>query len=516
MAACFPEAFGVVLGSERGEKMMWNTIGEKAHTTSILVAVVCIAVLMLTLGVPTAAARGTTGPSTAGMGAHTIVVKPNGLDDTANLQAAFNTCTSHGWTCTIQLVKGTYYTSQITAFGFQGSFVGAGQGQTTLQALPNLPSPNPAYNTPTTFFWSHPPSLSNPWPVLITFLNGTIHVAGLTITEPYNLPVPGGYYGPLGLWYALYGTIWFTGTHASASVDRVSIQGTPPVSPLPTNGVYTGVAYLGETELPGDSNPADFLFQTGAFSVTDSSFSQMSYGTDTETLLGARATICSNTYDDNYVAHFAGDLSNSNLVFCSNQVTNVIGGAGFYAIAGNLKSSLAPASFEVLNNLIGAGEGANGIGFSDFLTPSSINAVVAGNTIQTDSSCGCYDPTSPYFAAIYSYDARSLLVAGNQLAGGVSPGIYVAGGPAVVVRNQVPGTYVGVWVDYAGDVSVAGNVVQYSTAVGIAVTDGSSHDLIAGNLVTGSSLFDLYWDQTGTGDHWVGNHYATSSPSMLP
>ena len=482
---------------------------------SVLVAVVCIAALMLTLGVPTARAQATGGVAMVGASNHTIVVKPNGHDDTANLQAAFNTCTSHGWTCTIQLVKGTYYTSQITSFGFQGSFVGAGQGQTTLQALPNLPSPNPAYNTPTTFFWSHPPSSSNPWPVLFTFLNGTMHVAGLTITDPYNLPVPGGYYGSLGLWYALYGTIWFTGTHSSASVDHVSIQGSPAVSPLPTNGVYTGIAYLGETEVPGDSNSADFLFQTGTFSVTDSSFSQVAYGTDTETLLGSSVTICSNTYDNVYVAHFVGDLSNSKLVFCSNHVTDVVGGAGFYAIAGNLKSSLAPANLEVLNNQIGAGDGANGVGFSDFLTPSSINAVVAGNTIQTDSSCGCYDPTNPYYAAIFSYDARSLLVAGNQLAGGVSPGIYVAGGPAVVVGNQVPGTYVGVWVDYASNVSVAGNVVQYSSAVGIAVTDGSSNNLIAWNLVTGSGLFDLYWDQTGTGNVWSHNICQTSSPSGL-
>jgi len=482
---------------------------------SVLVAVVCIAVVMLTLGVPTAAARGTTGPSTAGTSGHTIVVKPNGQDDTANLQAAFDTCTSHGWSCTIQLVSGTYYTSQITAFGFQGSFVGAGQGRTTLQALPNLPSPNPAYNTPTTFFWSHAPGPSNPWPVLFTFVNGTIHVGGLTITEPNNLPVPGGYYGSLGLWYALYGTIWFTGTHSSGSVDHVSIQGSPPISSLPTNGVYTGVAYLGETEVPGDSNAADFLFQTGTFSVTDSLFSQVAYGTDTETLLGARVTICSNTYDNVYVGHFAGDLSNSKLVFCSNKVTNVVGGAGLYAIAGNLKSSLAPSSIEVLNNQIGAGGGANGVGFSDFLTPSSINAVVAGNTIETDTSCGCYDPTSPYYAAIFSYDARSLLVAGNQLSGGVSPGAYVAGGPAVVVGNEIPGSYVGVWVDYASNVSVASNVVQSSTAVGIAVTDGSSHDLIAWNLVTGSSLFDLYWDGTGTGNVWFGNVYGTSSPSGL-
>jgi len=495
---------------------MKSNANERMGMTAGLWAVLLVTGFMLTFSlVPAATARVTLVVGLAGPGGHTYVVKPTGGDDTANIQAALNKCVGATGTCTVQLVKGTYYISQIAVVGFEGSFVGAGQGQTILQALPNLPSPNPAYNTPTAFFWSHPPSLSNPWPVLVTFLNGTIHLTGFTMTDPYYLPVPGGYYGPLGLWYALYSLVWFSGTQTSAAVDHLTLQGSSPIPDLPTNGVYAGVAYLGETEPLGDSNPADFLFQTGSFSVTYSSFSQMGYGTDTETLLGATATVCSNTYDSVFVAHFAGDLSGSKLTICSNQVTNVAGGAAFYAFAGNLKSSLSPSSVQVLNNRIAAGGGANGVAFIDALIPASLNAVAVGNTVQTDTSCGCYDPTNPYFAAIFSSGARSLLVAGNQLSGGVSPGIYVACGPAAIVGNNVPGTYAGVWVDYANYVTVATNVIVGSTLVGIAVTDGSSHNLIAGNLVTGSSLFDLYWDQTGSGNVWIGNVFGTSAPPGL-
>jgi hypothetical protein len=35
---------------------------------------------------------------------------------------------------TVQLVAGTYYVGQIAVFGFQGSFVGMGQGVTNIQA----------------------------------------------------------------------------------------------------------------------------------------------------------------------------------------------------------------------------------------------------------------------------------------------------------------------------------------------------------------------------------------------
>src|SRR5208337_343028 len=89
-----------------------------------------IAVLSLFLVSPVGAA-----------GSHTITVSPNGHDDTANIQAAFNACVTYGPRCTVQLEKGTYYVAQITVYGFQGSFDGMGQQLTTIQALQNLPSP---------------------------------------------------------------------------------------------------------------------------------------------------------------------------------------------------------------------------------------------------------------------------------------------------------------------------------------------------------------------------------------
>ena len=198
--------------------MRRNIVGITRHKTSVLVLVACIAVLMVTLGIPTSASAHATAAPTGGYGrSHTIAVLPNGHDDTSDFQAAFNTCTSHGWVCTIQLVKGTYYTAQVSVFGFQGSFVGAGQGRTIIQALPNLPAPAAAYNTPSSPFWVAAPGPSNPWPDLFTFENGTFTISGMTVNDSYSdsIASPGWYdYGATTPSTSLYTAIEITGLQA--------------------------------------------------------------------------------------------------------------------------------------------------------------------------------------------------------------------------------------------------------------------------------------------------------------
>jgi hypothetical protein len=68
-----------------------------------------------------------------------------------------------------------------------------------------------------------------------------------------------------------------------------------------------------------------------------------------------------------------------------------------------------------------------------------------------------------------------------------------------------------VWVDYANHVKVLGNVIKNSVEYGIAVTDGSSYNLVALNFVKNSGVDDLYWDGTGTGNVRTWNIYGTSS-----
>src|SRR5215472_2251161 len=63
------------------------------------------------------------------------VPPPNGTDDTANIQAALDTCVTYGKNCTVQFAAGTYLTRQLVAYNFRGTFKGLGTSATIIQAI---------------------------------------------------------------------------------------------------------------------------------------------------------------------------------------------------------------------------------------------------------------------------------------------------------------------------------------------------------------------------------------------
>lgn len=74
-----------------------------------------------------------------------FVVPPSGGDDTATIQAAFDAAVVAGPGSTVRLQEGTYCVySPVIVRGFVGSWVGAGQGQTTVKTCAEI-FPVPAY-----------------------------------------------------------------------------------------------------------------------------------------------------------------------------------------------------------------------------------------------------------------------------------------------------------------------------------------------------------------------------------
>jgi hypothetical protein len=67
----------------------------------------------------------------------TFTVLPTGVDDTANLQCAFDSAVAKG-PGAVQLEEGTYHIRQIVVNNFKGSFTGAGAQRSVLTNLPNL------------------------------------------------------------------------------------------------------------------------------------------------------------------------------------------------------------------------------------------------------------------------------------------------------------------------------------------------------------------------------------------
>jgi hypothetical protein len=489
---------------------------------SVLVAVVCIAVLMLTLGVPTAAARGTTGPSTAGMGAHTIVVRPNGQDDTAHLQAAFDTCTSHGWTCTIQLVKGTYYTDQITVYGFQGSFVGAGQGATIVQGLPNLASPTADP------FWAAAPGPANPWPDLFTFVNGTFRVSHMTVADTYYNPVPNGWdnFGTPVTY--LWADIMVTGERANAAFDRFALLTGPGTFSIPVGNPSSfdssgGLVYEGMLLPTGWENEfGDQIPVSGTFSVTNCYLNGTDSAVWVENTLDASVTISSNSITSSPTTIALDDLASSLVWVNSNQITNVMYAGAVFAYQSLFKSDLTPSTIYVTGNYIESNWFGSGVWVQDFGPQeglaSTLSVVATGNDFVFDNGCGC--AYLEYSGALGAVDTVSAILSWNTVGQG-GWGVLVSGGTATVSGNLILGTYVGVYLGsafgatYTAYSHVAWNVIKNSVDYGIAVVGGSSNNTVSHNLVKGSGLDDLYWDGTGTGNVWFGNVFGTSSPPGL-
>jgi len=506
----------------------------------VLVVVVGIAVLMLTFGLPTTTARGTSDLTTANAWGHTIVVRPNGSDDTADLQAAFNACVSYGPGCTVQLMKGTYYTAQIAVYGFQGSFVGAGKGQTIIQALPNLAPPNSADNTPTVPFWAAAPTAatgSNPWPVLFTFVNGAFGVSGMTITEPYANPIvaPGwewpAEYGDTTT-TALWAVILVTGEYADAAITQVTVNGAGgdlsiPMGTPSTFNLDSSITYYGMFLPSGWTDPfVDQIPLSGTFSLTNSVIYWSESAFYMENLLDATVVVSSNWVSSSPAPEFV-DVSNSQLYFTGNSITNVPYAAGIFGVNSYYKSDLLPSTVYVTGNYFGVNWQGSGpsfwdLGPADFGIASTLNAVIIGNTVVSDNSCECY--TAAVSDVLDEFSLASLTVLGNTLYGGGagvgvfgidSSGVFVGNGPTAIMGNTILGADYGIWLDGAVNTHVTGNVIKDSVQYGIALTNGASDNSVAYNLVKGSGVDDLFWDETGTGNVWFGDACQTSSPPGL-
>jgi parallel beta-helix repeat protein len=504
--------------------MSWSRRAVLTRGTIVLVLAIGVVALMLTAGLAgtaSTAARGTTTLTAFHTGTQTIIVKPNGHDDTKDIQRAFNACVSYGPGCTVALVKGTYHTAQIAVAGFQGNFVGAGQGLTVVKALPNLRLPG------TTPFWAAMPGSSNPWPALFAFVGGTTAISRMTIVEPYANPTKGNWTEPPapnilgGNYTALFALVVITGNAAWAGIDHVSILGASGDA-FGFNMLF-GVGYTGVLLPKVWTNPySNRIPLTGAFTVTRSLFERSLYAVAIENVVKASTDVCYNTATQVATSVFMSDMSNSALLVCKNYGVGSDGASGVVAFQAATRTDLLPSTVYVIDNTIVGRDLANTLAFADLgptyspAGPSTLSVVAIGNVLDLNTSCGCYPTGNPGYSAVFSELLKSLVLSSNKISGGlVEPAVYVFGGPATVSGNTILGSYSGVWIDYANHTMVIGNLIKNSAEYGIAVTDGSSYNVVAWNVVKNSGVDDLYWDGTGTGNVWIGNVYGTSSPPGL-
>jgi parallel beta-helix repeat protein len=341
----------------------------------------------------------------------------------------------------------------------------------------------------------------------------------MTIADPYTAPLIQPWYAPdfSGYFSALVAAIMITGQRASATIDHLTVLGT--AGDIYGTNMFNAIYYWGALLPEGWK---DFFAQqiplTGTFSTTNSVFNYMCSAVWLENLVNAKATFSYNTIINNPFPIGVEDVSSSTILLSSNQDSNVTYGCGINGLQSVYIPGLLPSTVYITDNDFQSYQGGIAVGLldygeADFGTPSTLNAVVSGNVFQTPSRTGYY-PTWGY-SVIASYYLKSVVVSQNTILGGGSAGVYVFGGPGVVSGNTILNSYDGVWLNSTNDVQVTGNVIKNSAQYGIAVTNGSSYNLIAYNVVKYSSVYDLYWDGTGTGNVWIGNQYRTSYPRWL-
>lgn len=280
---------------------------------TMFLGLILVLVFTLTQGVEVALSSSDCDPDYVTMAGTEITVSPTGVDDTANLQCAFDTAVATGPGTNVRLVSGIYHTAQIVVYGFSGQFTGAGADETEIFNLPTL------YVTPINHELS-PPSAENPWPMLFTFWDGNFLISDLAIHIVGEAPTTvWAFLGSDPVFTILHAVVGIGGTETHAEVSHVLVSGEATDDwPYGYNSI-NGIFYVGI----GGSLP--WLPISGSYNLHHSTFRSIASGSPVMNLDGATVVVSQNEYEDAIWGMEAVDFVNSSLEFSHNNVTAVVG-----------------------------------------------------------------------------------------------------------------------------------------------------------------------------------------------
>jgi hypothetical protein len=245
----------------------------------------------------------------------TITVLPTGVDDTANLQCAFDNAVAAG-TSAVQLEKGTYYTRQIVVNNFKGTFTGAGAQASVLTNLPNL------YVTPVNAYYQAP-SASNPSPNLVSFVGGDFLVSDMGIQITGSAPTTGWTIFGLPSLYDLANGFAVLGTYAKAVFSHVDVEGQYAPNPVANYNLYNGISFAG---FIGQQSPPI----TGSLVVQNSTFQHLGSAVAVANVSDAAVLISHNNAEDVFDAMDVFGLLNTRYEFSFNKVEGASFGGYLY------------------------------------------------------------------------------------------------------------------------------------------------------------------------------------------
>ena len=371
-------------------------------------------VLTLTLGTSLALSTPECNPAYVQLAGKEITVHPTGVDDTANLQCAFDTAVAAGADSSVRLVEGTYHTAQIVINGFYGKFSGAGVKKTLVQPLADL------YVTQGNFP-IHPPSTDNRYPILFFFIDGDYSISNIAFRVVGEKPTQGWTLGEWGPFYELACMIAVMGTEAHADISQVSIEGERVVDSAYGYNLINGIYIEGWMEWMGSPTPP----LAGTFRVTDSTFRRVGSGTPVFNVSDAMITISHNKYEDMFWGSDAADMVNSSLEFSHNKVTSAFLGFDVYSwtIPENTGST-----FVIKNNKFSGTYGiliepAYGAGNRCLLLGNNVQQVSEIGIFLGEGTYGCMVVGGSNKTNVLDLGTDNVLVGVNNMGTGIGPTI---------------------------------------------------------------------------------------------
>ena len=447
-------------------------------------------------------------PTAAWAGGHTIKVPPpNGVDDTANIQAALDAGVAGGSGITVQLASGKYLTQQLVTYNFHGTFKGAGKDKTIIEALPNL-----LVNVPDVCTGERMPNgTTNRWPSLIIFVDGNIKVSDLSIkiTATHGTATT-PWYMCGDAYTSLIDALRFMGQHAThVCLDGIAIEGARDDAPNSYGyNVWNGVLYAGE--LPRSATDLDYYFLSGTLTVQNCFFKTMTdMGVDgflrnVRVVMGGSPS-AGNVLEDVEFGIVFCSAENSSFEASYNRVES--SWVGFLATdwLGDVFVPAKPSQFSIHDNtFLTTGPYADAIRLQDWQAKPWIHAMIFNNTIELKNEF--------MWAGIGAYNTRGTVLWNNTISGSGAAAIQVGGDEGIdtlctVLGNHIQGFYAdpsfGLAQIHLGP-ATSHNLVVCSNPLDTVLDQGTHNKIIGG------------WPQTAASVEPLGLKAAPNTPFARP
>jgi hypothetical protein len=371
-------------------------------------------------------------------GPKTFYVSPSGGNDTAAIQAAFKAAVKAGPGSIVQLTAGHFYTNTILVKGFNGTFKGAGEGQTVIDTPRALDPGARAINDP-----SFATTAFEPFAYLFGFNGGNVSVSDMSVDITADAPAdPWTAHEEIGA-TNIQDIFLITGS-ANSAFDQVGF--TAATSDDPNTGYNVGCDIAIQGNIVWDENPADEadgLYgnplhvgpTAGSDRVTRCSFSGFigveAIGLTRGNLVVGGAAALGNAFNDYWAGCFFLDNSNSDFLVSHNQIA--ASGAhcvwciqGWVANDSDLPNQLPPLPaprFQISDNLIQTSGTASGVNLWDFTrlfeSACRLDASITGNRFVLGTGPDTYGDGIGEFAT------QNIPCLDNSFSGSVQYGIYI-------------------------------------------------------------------------------------------